>query len=191
MSKNKVTFGLRNVHIAFLDESVPGTLAWEEPVRIPGAVAWTPSPEGESSSFYADDTIYYTTNANIGYTGSLEIANFPDEIISSMLGYLVDSNGMVVETADGSPKKFALMGEVQGDVKNRRFIYYDVQGNRPSKEQRTKQETVEPNPDVLPVVVVPIEIDDKLIVKGDIELSDENEAIFNAFFEEVYKPSFV
>lgn len=189
MSKNKVTYGLRNVHVAFADTSGE-TLTWETPIAVPGAVSWSPSPEGESSNFFADDTIYFTTNANIGYTGSLEIANFPDEVITKMLGWETDSNGMIVETADAVPAKFALLGEVQGDVKNRKFIYYDVQANRPSKEQRTKEDTVEPNPDVLPVTVSPIMVNNKLIIKGDMELSETNATAFDAFFSSVYTPTF-
>lgn len=188
MSKNKITFGLKNVHIAFMTEGeVP---AWEEPIKIPGAVSFTPSPEGDSSTFYADDSPYFIVTSNNGYTGDLEMANFPDEVLAEALGWEVDTNGMLVEVADAQPKKFALMGEVTGDKRNRRFVYYDVQSNRPSNENTTKTESIEPATKTMPVTISPIEIEGKTIVKGDLELNETNKEIFDGFFDDVYIPTF-
>lgn len=188
MSKNKITFGLKNVHIAFMEEGeVP---AWGTPTKIPGAVAFTPSPEGDSNTFYADDSPYFIVTSNNGYTGDLEMANFPDEVLAEALGWEVDTNGMLVEVADAQPKKFALMGEVTGDKRNRKFVYYDVQCNRPSNENTTKTETIEPATKTMPVTISPIEIEGKTIVKGDLELNETNKEIFDGFFDDVYIPTF-
>lgn len=188
MSKNKIIYGFKNVHIAFMEEAEIPT--WEKPVKIPGAVSFSPEPEGDSSTFYADDTAYYIATSNNGYTGDLAMANFPDGILAEALGWEIDDNGMLVEVADAQPKKFALMGEVTGDKRNRRFVYYDVQAQRPSSEKATKQETIEPTENTMAVTISPIEIDGKKIVKGDLELSDSNKEVFESFFDEVYLPTF-
>lgn len=186
---NKVTFGLRNVHVAFQDTSGQ-TLAFDTPIKIPGAVRFTPTAEGDTNTFYADDGPYFVVSTNNGYTAEIEMALIPDSVLKTMLGWEVDDNGMLVELADAMPKKFALMGEVQGDAKNRRFVYYDVQANRPAKERATKTETTEPAPDVLELTIAPVEIGGKRIVKGDLELSDTNATQYNAFFNAVYTPTF-
>jgi len=186
---NKVTFGLRNVHVAFHDTSGE-TLAFDTPVKIPGAVRFTPTAEGETSTFYADDGPYFVFTANNGYTAELEMALIPDTVLAEMLGWEADDNGMLVEVADAMPKKFALMGEVQGDAKNRRFIYYDVQASRPAKERTTKGETTEVAPDIISLSIAPIELGGKRIVKGDMELSDTNETEYNGFYTAVYTPTF-
>lgn len=190
MSQNKVTFGLEKVHIAFFDDQAPEQPAWKTPVPIRGAVRWTPTAVGETSTFYADNGPYFTVTSNNGYTGELELANIPDEILAEMLGWEVDSNGMIVEVADALPKKFALLGQVQGDKRNRRFVYYDCQASRPAKERTTKGESIEISGIVLNLTVSPIEINGKTIVKGDIELNDSNQAVYDAFFNEVYVPVF-
>lgn len=190
MSENKVTFGLEKVHIAFFDESVLGQPAWEKPIPIPGAVRWTPTAAGGESSFFADNTKYFTITANNGYTGELEIALLPDEVQAKMHGWVIDDNGALIEIADAIPKKFALLGQVQGDKRNRRFVHYDVQASRPNKERTTKGENVEVATEVLPVTVSPIEIEGKRMVKGDLELSDANQAAYDSFFDEVYTPVF-
>jgi len=167
MSQNKVTFGLEQVHIAFVDETSQTQLAWKTPVPIRGAVRWTPTPVGETSTFYADNSPYFTITVNNGYTGELELANIPDTILAEMLGWEVDDNGMIVEIADALPKKFALMGQVQGDKRNRRFVYYDCQASRPAKERRTKEGNIDITGAVLNLTVSPVEINGKTVVKGD------------------------
>ncbi|WFB57472.1 major tail protein [Paenibacillus sp. BR1-192] len=190
MSQNKVTFGLSRVHIAFVDDTATDLPAWETPVAVPGAVRLTPEAQGESSTFYADNTSYFVITSNNGYTCELEMANVPDDVKAKMLGWEVDDNGMLLEISDARPKKFALMGEVQGDKRNRRFVYYDCQADRPAKELTTKGESVEPNTDVFNMSVSPIEIDNRMVVKGDLELSETNATAFNSFFTAVYLPTF-
>lgn len=190
MSANKVTFGLRNVHIAFFDEEAQEQPTWKTPIPIPGAVRWTPTAEGEESPFYADDIKYYVATSNDGYTGELEMALVPDTILAEMLGWEIDDNGALVENADGKQKPFALMFEVQGDQRNRRFVYYNCQANRPAKEQTTKADTITVNTDVLNLTIVPIEIEGKLRVKNTLELNDTNQAAYNSFFSQVYLPVF-
>lgn len=187
---NKVTFGFRKVHIAFFDDLNPLLPTWEAPISVPGAVRWTPSTVGEMSPFYADDMTYYVVDTNNGYTAEWELANLPDAIKVKMFGWEIDDNGMIVEVADGKPKKFAIMGEVQGDQRNRRFVYYDCQASRSAKERTTKGESTDPKTDVISVTVSPIEIGGKTVVMGDIELSDTNAVAYNAFFSAVTKPTF-
>jgi len=186
------TVGATGVTVGAAADGAAGTVSWGTPTAIPGAVRWTPTPQGQESTFYADNLPYFTVTANNGYTAELETALIPDAILVEMLGWFIDDNGMVVEDSDANPKPFALMGEVQGDDKNRRFVHYDCQASRPGKEEKTKGETIEPNTDVLSVTVSPIEMtvngQAKKIVKGTLELSATNAAVYNAFFNAVYTP---
>lgn len=186
---NKITFGLEQVHIAFVDQTSP-TIAWETPIPIPGAVRLTPTAQGQSSTFYADNGPYFTITSNNGYSSELEMALIPDAILARMLGWQIDDNGMLVETSDAKPTPFALMGQVQGDQRNRRFVYYYNTAQRPAKEQTTAGETIEPNTDVLTMTSTPIEVNGRRIVKGDMELNDTNSAAYNAFFSAVTVPTF-
>ena len=190
MSQNKVTFGLEKVHIAFFDDSNPSQPAWKTPIPIPGAVRFTPTAVGESTNFYADNTLYFSYTANNGYTAELEMANVPDAVIAEMLGWEIDENGALIEVSDAIPKHFALMGQIQGDKRNRRFVYYDCVASRPAKERQTKAESITPNTDVLNLTISPIEIGGKMIVRGEMELSDTNQTAYNSFFSAVYTPSF-
>lgn len=191
MDKNKVTFGLEQVHIAFKDTESTQP-AWKTPIEIPGAVRFTPTAQGQSSTFWADNSPYYVVTSNNGYTGELEMALVPDIVLAEMLGWLIDKNGMLVELNDGVAKEFALMGQIQGDKKNRRFVYYQCVASRPNKENRTKAENIEPTTDVLNLTITPIEVDlngeKKKITKGTMELNETNSTSYNAFFAAVTLP---
>lgn len=190
MSQNKVTFGLEKVHVAFFDETSPTQPAWETPIPIPGAVRFTPTAVGESTNFYADNTLYFSYTANNGYTAELEMANVPDAILAKMLGWEIDENGALIEVSDAIPKHFALMAQIQGDKRNRRFVFYDCVASRPAKERTTKAESITPATDVLNLTISPIEIGGRMIVRGEMELSDTNQTEFNNFFSAVYVPDF-
>jgi len=186
MSQNKVTFGLDKVHIAFLTDDITPT--WDTPVAIPGAVRFSPEPQGEESTFYADNGPYFTYTSNNGYTAELEMANIPDDILAEMLGWEIDANGMLVETTDGMPKEFALLGQILGDKKNRRFVYYRCKASRPTAEHNTRGESVEPTTQTLSITILPIEINGKNVVRGVIELNDTNAMVYNNFFSSVTIP---
>lgn len=165
-----------------------GATGWGVPTAIPGAVRFTPSAQGQESTFYADNNLYYTATSNNGYTAELEMALVPDVVLAEMLGWLIDDNGTLIEVSDATPKHFALMGQVEGDEKNRRFVYYDCLASRPGKENKTKGESVEVATDVLNLTIAPIEIDSRKVVKGTMELSASNATAYNAFFDSVYVP---
>ena len=191
MSANKVKFGLEDTHIAFFDEetATPGSPAWSSPQSVPGAVSLTMNPEGDQNDFYADNTKYYTSTTNNGYTGTLEVANIPDDVLAEMLGMTVDDNGMLVESAEDRQKEFALMGEVRGDAKDRRFVYYRCKVARPSQDSTTTDTGETPDTDSLEITVMPIESDDKKLVKAVLELNETNQTAFDGFFSDVTLPT--
>ena len=189
---NKVTFGFRNVHVAFrTDDATP---TWGTPIKVPGAVRFTPTTAGEDSTFYADDGPYFVVTTNEGYTAEIEMADIPDAVMKEMLGWVTDDNGMLVEDADAQPKNFALMGEIQGDDKNRRFVYYNCIAQRPNREHATKADTTTPVTNVMSMTIMPVTLGSgagaRRVVKGDMQLSESNTVQYNAFFDAVYEPVF-
>lgn len=185
---NKVTYGLEQVYIAFRSATETTPPEYDTPIAIPGAVRFTPSPQGRESTFYADNGPYFVVTSNNGYTAELEMALVPDDVLKDILGWEIDSNGMLVEIANAMPKHFALMGQVEGDSKSRRFAYYDCVAARPAKEHTTKGETIDPATDVLNLNIAPIEVAGKKIVKGTMELNETNATAYNAFFTAVTLP---
>ena len=184
MPDNKVKFGLSNVHIAKITET-DGEITYGTPFAMPGARSLTADPEGETTPFYADNIKYYIATSNQGYTGDLEIAMLVKEFFTQILGQEEDTNGALFESADDVTARFALMGEIDGDVKKRRFVYFDCTATRPSAEMNTVEESKEPQPDTVSITMSPRSTDKA--IKAVIEPNETNQAVYDTFFKKVYE----
>lgn len=181
-NNNKIKFGLSNVHYALIEESGE----FGKPKRIPGGVTLSTSPEGDSNPFYADDTVYYNSQSNNGYTGDLEVAILTDEFKVDVLGYEKDEvTGLLIENSDAISKEFALLYEIKGDSKKRRNVFYKVSAGRPGEENNTKAESADPSTDTLPITIMPMELGGKFRVKAS---AYEDDAIYDSFYKEVPIP---
>ncbi len=186
---NKILYGCEQIHIAFrntLDTD------WETPIPIPGVVGFNANPDGAENIFYADNIKYYVVSANNGYTGDLEMAVIHDDVLIKMLGWHKDDNDMIIEDIEGVPTPFALMGQVQGDSKNRKFIYYNCIASRPARVATTKTDTITPQTQTLSITALPIEVtfggNTIKTPKGEIELTNENKSVYDDFFDIVTLP---
>ena len=92
---NKIKYGLSNVYYAVATDDGTGTLTYGTPVPIKGAVNLTMDPQGDTTPFYADNIIYYTSTANNGYAGTLELALVPESFRTDVLGETADTNGVM------------------------------------------------------------------------------------------------
>lgn len=181
---NAVKFGISNLHVAFLKEDGK---TYDDPVAVPGTVSLTTDPEGETSTFYADNKAYYVTTSNKGYTGTLETAGIPPETLAKMLGQATSSTGGIVETGDDKPTAFAMGGEIDGDPLRRRFWFYKVTLSRASMEAATVEESVEPATDSHDMTITGIDTGDWVNL---IKYSVTDEATdFGTFFDSVTIPT--
>ena len=184
MADNKVKFGLSNVHIAKITVGTDGSITYGTPFEVPGAVSLSADPEGETTTFYADNIKYFIAASNQGYTGDLEIAMTPQQFLIDILGQQLDTNGALFESADDVNARFALMGEIEGDIKKRRFVYYDCTAERPQSEMNTIEESKDPQTDTIAITMSARSTDK--VVKAVIEPNETNQAVYNAFFDSVY-----
>lgn len=71
----KIKYGLRNVYYAKATDDGTGNLTYATPVRIAGAVNMSLDAQGDTTPFYADDIVYFSSTANNGYSGTLEVTH--------------------------------------------------------------------------------------------------------------------
>lgn len=181
---NKVHFGLKNVHYAPITET-DGTITYETPIRIPGAVSLTLTPRGDLAEFYADNMLYYSSSSNDGYDATLSIATVPEQFAIDALGETKDEDdGVLTEKADAKQKPFALLFEFDGDVKATRHVLYYCTANRPTVTGGTTTNTKEPQPNELTMIASPRATDYAVKTKTT---TDTSPAIYDEWYSAVYE----
>ena len=187
-TNNKVLYGIEKCYIAKITET-EGEITYETPFAMPGVVGLNFDPEGEESPFYADNIKYFIANSNQGYSGDLELAVTPEEFLTEILGREKDTNGAIFENADDKTARFALMFQGQGDQKNRRWIFFDCTASRPSRENSTKEESVEVGTETITITMSPRSTDKA--VMAYIEPNETNQNVYDTFFKKVYEKNAV
>lgn len=182
---NKVKFGLKNVHYAKITYGSGGAITYGAPVAFPGAVSLSLDPQGDATEFYADDGLYYTGAANVGYKGSFEAALVPQSFKTDILGDIVDENDVLVEQIDTPVVHFALLFEIDGDAKARRVVLYDCTATRASVGSQTKTNSTSPQTETMTITVVPTADG---YVKGQ-TTDDTAKATYDAWYTAVTVPS--
>jgi phi13 family phage major tail protein len=189
MADNKVVFGLRNAHYSIITEGEDGEISYSVPVSLKGAVEVALDPRGETTDFYADDILYYTTVSNQGYEMTLTVANIPVEFRTDVLGENMEgADNVLTETPTSKSKKIAFMFEFDGDIKAVRHCLYYCTVTRPSISSATKTESAEPQTQELTVISAPRPEDG--VVKRS-TTAETPDGVYNAWYQNVYVPAVV
>lgn len=186
MPKNKVQFNLKNVYYAILTEIVNNgetEYSWDTPVHVPGAVNLSLEAQSELSPFYADGIVYYQTVSQNGYSGDLEMAKFPDQMLKDVWGMTEGTASKVLtENVGVEPKAFALFFQIDGDADSELYVMYNCKGTKPGIASTTNTDTKEPQTQTSTISATPLE-------NGDVfarTTSDTPDAIKNSWFDSVF-----
>ena len=151
--KDKVKFGIKNVHIFPMLSDTP---TYDEVFALPGAVSLSLNAQGEINKFYADNIAYYQTSANNGYDGDLEIALIVDEMWEKIFNYVKNEDNVVTENASKGVVPFAMTFEEEGDQTGTKFVLYNCTATRPSRSFATIEDTKTPTTQTISISAAPL-----------------------------------
>lgn len=182
-SENKVQFNLKKVHYALIAQT-GNTTTWGTPVPIPGAVTLTLDPQGDVTPFHADGIIYYQSIANNGYSGDLELARFPEQMLKEVWNFEeVDTDLVLIENANKEPNPFALLYQIDGDTDNQFYCLYNCIGTRPGIGSTTNTESKEPQTQTSAISAAPLE-NGNIMARTTAQTPDD---VRQAWFTKVYE----
>lgn len=144
---SKVEFGIAKAYYAPINVGTGGVETYGTPVALPGAVSLSLSRAGsDPEPFYADNITYYVAPAtNGGYTGTLTLAKVPNTFKETILGEIVDDNGIQLEVSAAATKRFALLWEVEGDSDQKRRVFWNCTAQRVAESANTKSSSTTPD----------------------------------------------
>lgn len=185
---NKIKYGIKNVYYAVATISSTGAATYASPKALAGAVSISLDAQGDTTKFYADNIVYFTTVANNGYEGDLELAKVPDDFLTDCLGFIRDASGVLVEDAGATPAHFALMFQFEGDVNAKRTVLYNCVASRPTISGSTKEESIEPQTESISLTATTVynAVLDKDLVKASCT-STSASAAYNGWLSAVYQ----
>lgn len=152
---DKVKFGIKNVHVFPITGWNGADPIFGNVINVPGTVNLSLDQQGDTNDFYADNIKYYTSVANNGYAGTLEVAIIPDEFRTKILGYKTDQNDVLVEDIV-EPNHFAMTFEEDGDKTGTKFVLYNGTASRPALNKSTTTESKEPSTQELDISFAPL-----------------------------------
>jgi phi13 family phage major tail protein len=184
---NKVKYGLKSVYYAPLTITETGgvyTYTYGTPKALLGAVNLSLEAQGELTTFRADNVDYWVASSNNGYEGDFELALLSDDFKQDCLGELKDSNDVLYEVANATPKTFALLFQFEGDAKARRHVMYECTATRPAMASQTTDTTITPVTDSITIKAVARK--DNNVVKASTPYDDNTSTTYTGWFSAVY-----
>ena len=146
---NKIKYGIKNCYYAVATLGSDNSATYGTPVALPGAVSISLEPQGDNTTFYADNIAYWVGNGNNGYSGTLELARIPDSFKKDVLGMIKDNKNILVENMGAAIVHFALLFQFEGDVKATKHVMYNCTASRAAEAGTTKAESIEPQTETI------------------------------------------
>lgn len=140
---NKVEFGINNLYVGTYEVDSDGVVSMGKPLRIAGAVSYSPEEQGDNNTFYADNTAYYSAYSTGTFEGDLEVALFPDAFKTGYLGFVKLDDGGIAQIKNAARPSAYIMFEVEGDAEKRRVIFYNVTFGNLTREYNTTEDSIE------------------------------------------------
>ena len=143
MAKNKVEFGISNLHIGTYTV-VDGAAVLGTPYHQKGAVSFSPEQDSNENIFYADDIAYWSEYSDGPFSGDLEVALFDDEFKTQFLGYKALTGGGIANVKNPEKKNVYIAFDIKGDAEGRRAIFYNCALGAITREYNTIEDEKAP-----------------------------------------------
>ena len=193
MADNYLVYGAKSFGYAPIQESNK----FGAPVFISGMKSFNSEVEQNSTAVYADDIVYATIDGAKKRTGEAELLYIPEAYASMALGYVKQTNGMLVDTGVKQNHCIFYVETVKDKDtgKTTEILHYFY--NVTATEGEIESATVEDEVDVKTMTIqyncsnsaIAVDANGNQIAYAKIMRTTENAAIFDKYKTEVLLPT--
>lgn len=154
MAKNKVEFGISNLHVGTYTVADDGTVTMGEPYHQAGAISFAPEQDSNENNAYADNIVYWSEYTEGPFSGDLTTMLFDDDFKTQFLGYVTTNKGGIGQVKNAVKPNVYIAFEIEGDKEKRRAIFYNCSLGAITREYATIEDEKEPANETLPITCV-------------------------------------
>ena len=151
MAKNKVEFGISNLHVFTYTVGSGGTVTLGTPYHQPGAISFSPEQDSNENTLNADNIVYWSEYSEGPFNGDLEVALFDDEFKTQFLGYANFNGGGIAQVKNATKPSVGIAFEIDGDQEKRRAVFYNCSLGAITRSYKTIGDEKEPATETIPV----------------------------------------
>lgn len=154
MAKNKVEFGISNLHVGAWNVSDQGVVTLGTPYHQNGAISFSPEQDSNENVAYADDIAYWSEYTDGPFSGDLVAMLFDDEFKTQFMGYRRLTNGGLANVKNAVKSNVYVAFEIKGDKEKRRAIFYNCSLGAINRSYETIEEEKTPANETLPITCI-------------------------------------
>ena len=151
MAKNKVEFGISNLHVGTFAVADDGTVTMGTPYHQKGARGFTPEQDSNENTAYADDMAYWSEYTEGQFSGDMTTMLFDDDFKTQFLGYVRTNKGGLGQVKGATKPNVYIAFEIKGDAEKRRAIFYNCALGSIGRLYETIEDQKEPVNETLPI----------------------------------------
>jgi phi13 family phage major tail protein len=178
---DKIRYGLSNVYIAIWNSSLKD---YCKPKAIKGAVSIDLEPIEDQFAVTMPNGIKQTlSQSNKGYNGTIKFEYVPVWFNTDILGDILDSNKVLIESSTCRSISFALLFQFETDLSGRRLVLYNCKCNRQKINGESISKSIKTQKDEFKLEIRPRIYDKKI---KSCTTSETPLNVYNNWFNTVY-----
>jgi phi13 family phage major tail protein len=160
--------GLSDLHYAVLTADTAGNIAYDTPVKIPGAIEVTINPNTSTETLFADNGPMETASTLGEIEVEVNVADLPLDAQKVLFGHTVGSDGVLLRKGADAPPFVAIgFKSLKSNGKYRYVWLTKGKFGLPELNSKTKEDSIEFQTPTVSASFVKREADDVWMATGD------------------------
>ena len=189
MPRESGTVGLSNVMYSKITYATDGTVTYGAPQKLAPAIEAKISQSTDQQVQYADDAAVEILTADGEIKLDFTASDISNKVLADLLGKKIDSNGVMLSSANDFPPYVAIMFKsLKGNGKYRYVCLYKGKFVQPDEDFKTKQGKADVQNSSISGMFVKRDADDYMKARVDEDDAGALPTTISSWFSKPYEP---